>query len=82
MMTKQRAIAARLLLLIGGLSGCGGGGDSSGSGSQVGSNSTRSLDAFSAQVLAMTASKTDDSEPKSIDGMVATKPENTEPGDV
>lgn len=82
MMTKQGAIAAGLLLLVAGLSGCGGGSDSSGSGSQVSSNSPRSLDAFSAQVLAMTASKPEDSEPKSVDGMDATKPENTEPGDV
>ena len=82
MMTKKGAIAAGFFLLIAGLSGCGGGGDSSGSGSQVGSNSTRSLDAFSAEVFAMTASKTEDSEPTPIDGMVATKPENTEPGDV
>ena len=81
MMTKQGAITAGLILLIGGLSGCGGGGDSGGSGSQVGSNSPRSLDAFSTQVLAMTASKAEDSEPKSIDEMVVTKPENTEPGD-
>lgn len=73
---------ARLLLLFGGLSGCGGGSDFSETGSQIGNNSTRSLDAFSAQVLKMTASKTENSEPKFVDGMVATKPKNTEPGDV
>ena len=63
------------------LAGCGG--DSGGGGDSANTGSSQPLaDSFMAQVIAVIATSSDDTEPKNTDSITATSPENSEAASV
>ena len=78
MMTRNWALLAAAGLVLA-VAGCGGG--SSGSGTTAGSNVTPvASDSFLSQVLAITATTSEDGPPVSTDAISVTTPETTVPG--